>query len=182
MTTCNQLKCATNSENDLLIVDFPAGGRNNFNCDNFPSATCTSSSKPNVQFSPTCTLTYILKPPPNEIEMMWSSSKDRKIARQRQRLEVFHMRNMLDSIGDDAIISDDKLILCIGIENLLSDKLVKRTLEHRKNHLRKVLSEQQRQRDLGTCDDESLGRVSEMSSQKSRFRAFKLADGYSKIL
>lgn len=182
MATCNQLQSAK-GKNNQLIIDFPAGGRNNIKFEELTLTTYrTYPGNPTVQFNPYCILhTYALESCPQENELMWSSSKDRKLARHKQRVEAIQTRNILDSFGDGTV-PDESLILCIGIEHLLSDKIIKRTLEQRRRHVRKVLSEQQRQRDLCICDDDSLRVVAEMSSQKSRFRAFKLADGYSKIL
>ena len=60
----------------------------------------------------------------------------------------------------------------IGIERILTDERVRRTVEHRRNHVKNVLSMQHK------CSPEDLSLVSQSSSRPARKMAQQLADMY----
>ncbi len=175
--------------NKDLLIHFPPDGRINIlpmissslsdNVMALPSTTEYRVTR-SVRFATTSRLKLFNMPSTKENETRWTSVAERKLSRQNRAFEVFRMRQLLEfSINEG--LPDDVLILCIGIENLLSNKSIKRAIDERSNHVRVILSEQQRQRDLGVWDDDKLAQLSAMSSRKCRGRAFKLADGYSKM-
>ncbi len=109
----------------------------------------------------------------------WMSRSDRLRVRHELKRDVEQARCLL-SMPNDQVTSDD-LYKFVGLENILSLSLVKRTISDRKSHVQNVLSEQFRQDLLSIHGEEAIRRVSERMSQASKDRAHTLALEYSKM-
>ena len=79
-------------------------------------------------------------------------------------------------------ISKENLHACVGIEVLLSQRLVQSVMKKRIKHLNVVLGEQLHQEELNIRDSEKLRQKSRRSSKESQNRSYKLAIGYWEFL
>ncbi|KAL7466484.1 hypothetical protein ACHAXS_006784 [Conticribra weissflogii] len=177
MTVFNSNKShSCNNDDNELIVNFPKAGRRR-TIDQDIEPLPSTPKKLGVHFSETSTMAVFEKSSDEENQRKWSSSADRKRFRYNQTVDVLRMRAVFESTPYDKIPYEG-LCRCVGIENLMSAKLIQRTLEHRANHLNVVLFEQKCQRDMGICDPDRLALIAERHSKKASLRAHKFANGY----
>mmetsp|Transcript_4288 Transcript_4288/g.8846 ORF Transcript_4288/g.8846 Transcript_4288/m.8846 type:complete len:194 (+) Transcript_4288:106-687(+) len=173
-------------DDDELIVGFPKAGRRRSMIDGpgFDDPPTPPSPTPiknrNVHFSQMSTMAEFEIFTDEENKQKWTSSEDRKQFRRQQAADVLSMRRVFETTPYNEV-PHEVLCHCIGIENLMSPKLIQRTLEHRANHTRIVLFEQRCQREMGEVDPERLASISEKHSSKTKLRARKLAEGYMKM-
>jgi len=78
-------------------------------------------------------------------------------------------------------MTKEQLIDCLGIELFITKGAARSAAEVRRAHMDAVLSEQQRQRQCGTCDIGRLSNISQQGSLWTKERALKLAKGYSAL-
>lgn len=133
----------------------------------------------NVHFSNTSTLAVYQLSPEEENAIKWDSTEDRQRLRCNQKLDVIRIRHKIQRYIEHSAEDNDQMLLeCLGLENLLSDKALKRAAKRRRDHVRKVLEEQDRQLALNFWDIEAISRVSESLSTSSKEKAKALATGY----
>ena len=159
-----------------LIVDFPEMARRN----TLTNCTPRREQRRNVRFSSMSILTFVEYPTKEINAKKWTSTEDRKSSRQAQLSDVLKTRSLIESKPRESL-SQEEILQCIGIESLLTNKVLKYTCEKRRMHKQAVLAEQQRQQSLHIHDDEDLCQISEIHSQWSRERAHKIALGYSRM-
>jgi hypothetical protein len=78
-------------------------------------------------------------------------------------------------------VTNDELVNCIGIEFLLSSKLLAKARDGKRLHSAAVISEQAHQRVFGECNVDDLARISRDSSRSSRRRAHTIASIYQQM-
>ena len=193
-----------------LIVDFPSRCRlhstssspitSPINKDdtlksNTADTTCTvSPSKSNepmkkkepkkdVRFSETSRMTLIEYPPAAEISRRWYLPHERDNLKRILLQDIFEMSCKLASTPMENISQDD-LLMCIGMETLLSPDLSRAVKERKRRHSRTILIAQAQQwsRGVAVANIEELAALSEASSEWTRSRKQKLAAGYWDIL
>mmetsp|Transcript_18624 Transcript_18624/g.35542 ORF Transcript_18624/g.35542 Transcript_18624/m.35542 type:complete len:183 (-) Transcript_18624:17-565(-) len=180
MKMFNSNKSPSSHDDDELIVNFPDAGRRR-TIDREIDALPSAPKKIRVHFSETSTMATFEKSSDEENQRKWSSSTDRKRFRHDQIADVLRMRAVFESTPYDKI-PHNELCRCVGIESLMSTKLLERTLEHRANHLNVILFEQKCQRDMGVCDPDRLASIAERHSRKVSLRAHKIANGYMNLM
>ncbi len=166
-----------------LIVDFPEMGRQAVLSDiGNASTNCAPrrEQRRNVRFSELSTLAFIEYPTKESNAKKWISTEDRKSSRQAQLSDVLKTRSLIESKPRESL-SQEEILQCIGIESLLTNKVLKKTCEKRRMHRQAILAEQQRQQPLHIHDAENLCQISEIHSQWSREKAHKIAVGYSRM-
>ena len=106
----------------------------------------------------------------------------RKLQHFREELvqDARQMSKILD-ITPACNITPEQLCLCVGIEPFVTPGLARRVQDMKRKHITEALKEQRIQRQRGEVDVEALCGVSKRSSRWARSRAWKLADGYSKL-
>jgi len=133
-----------------------------------------------VRFSNTSRLYVIARATPEEARLLWNSSKEMADFKCRFAITV---RKTWQVLNDTEIHPADKEVLlynCMGMEHHISPEA---TRERRAKHAQAVLEAQARQRKLG-YDDEGLeiGKISSVSSKKTRKRAHSIALLYHQLL
>mmetsp|Transcript_2942 Transcript_2942/g.5884 ORF Transcript_2942/g.5884 Transcript_2942/m.5884 type:complete len:111 (-) Transcript_2942:52-384(-) len=94
-------------------------------------------------------------------------------------LAVGYTRRLLQSREQDIeSITNEEIVHCVGIENLLSASVFRRVVNKKREHREAVMSEARRQAVLGIHDEESMRLVSERISTWSIERARAVAEGY----
>jgi hypothetical protein len=79
-------------------------------------------------------------------------------------------------------VTNDELVNCIGIEFLLSSKLLAKARDGKRLHSAVVLSQHQsHQRVFGECNADDLARISRDSTRSSRRRAHTIASMYQQM-
>ena len=168
-----------------LLVDFPRNCR-------LPSSSSSTSCRPSdasaddisspippsekksVRFAMKSTLALVEYPSSSELRRRWNTQDEldelkRKLLRDRYIIS----RKLATSQ-----IETDDLIICIGMEKLLSPELCRSVKQRQKQHVRSILEEQERQDSCNIVDEEALARLSRENSEWTRMRSQKLAKGY----
>lgn len=107
------------------------------------------------------------------------TTSDRSRVRRELKMDIDEARQLLSKPNSQLTTND--LYKFVGLENMLSLKVVKRTISDRKLHAQTVLSEQVRQNLFCIHDKEAIQRVGERISQASKDRAHALAMKFFKI-
>mmetsp|Transcript_6101 Transcript_6101/g.12466 ORF Transcript_6101/g.12466 Transcript_6101/m.12466 type:complete len:197 (-) Transcript_6101:119-709(-) len=177
-------------EGDELIVPFQATRRQRMtesssgHTDDSSAAAVDTNARRlmllNVHFSSASTLAIYQLSPEEENAIKWDSAEDRQRFRCNQKLDVIRIRHKIQLCKEhhSAEDNDQMLLECLGLENLLSYKTLKRAAKRRRDHVRKVLEEQESQLALNFWDVEAISRVSESSSTLSKEMAKTLATRY----
>mmetsp|Transcript_25107 Transcript_25107/g.52884 ORF Transcript_25107/g.52884 Transcript_25107/m.52884 type:complete len:188 (-) Transcript_25107:127-690(-) len=111
--------------------------------------------------------------------LKWMTTSDRSRVRRELKMDIDEARQLLSNPNSQVTTND--LYKFVGLENMLSLKVVKRTISDRKLHAQSVLSEQFRQKFFCIHDEEEIRRAGEQISQASQDRAHALAMEYSEI-
>lgn len=158
------------------------------------NATCPTGSrrsplKQAVTFSEYSELVYYQSPCDYDKSTMWYSSDDRLRFRQTMIDDVRKASHEIDALPPFLQSSDDiddmiahrrkqKLACeCLGIEIFLSNGVARYAEQARRAHIAAVLSEQWMQKQNGICDTGRLSRISQIRSQATVEKAWKLAAG-----
>ena len=144
-----------------LIVDFPNR-----------SASASKSGKKLVQFSPTSELKLFKQD--SSVEARWFSQKEYREMKManRRAVQTAYRRYLSISSGNSSDWHEpfDPSSM-VGIENMLTPGLIKKSQAARERRLRAVLSEQERQDEAGEYDPDKLAQVSQTFSKWSTKRA-----------
>ncbi len=155
-----------------LIVDFVPRRR--------PTMTSCSTAETNSQegkqvcFSETKT-TLVKYPSRKERSRRWDSKKERDVFEYEMMCDVQEVQRLLSTTPLEAVEKED-LYKCIGLENLLSTRLVYYIKDKKREHVRSIVKKQH------MLSDEQLSACAMQSSSQSRERAQQLAAGYWVIL
>lgn len=130
-----------------------------------------------VRFS-TCTQsTFIGRPSEEEMNNRWYSAAENASFIRTLAKDARSTRMKLANAATSNITRID-LFEFIGVENFLSQDLMKRIIAQKENHKRTIMAEQARQYALRKGKNECIAYVSSRSSEWSRNRAQELAAGY----
>ena len=182
--------------NGGLLVDFPSNcnmnmlhhNNSNSNIDarddeedlasgSGPSPETFKSKKPQltVRFAKKSMMTFIEYPSHSELQRRW----DTKVEVDMYKRKLVQERNYISrKLASTSQIETDDLILCIGMEKILSINVCKEVKRRQKQHVRSILEEQARQELCNVVDVEALSRLSQNNSKWTNSRSHKLADGY----
>jgi hypothetical protein len=158
-----------------MIVDFPREPRINRNARKGGAAVSTVSTFPRTrvrisQFSQQFMIPY------DDPASKWYTREEVRHFRQAILSEV---RTLRDLLGDDAtptaLLSEETLCDCLGIENFLSKCTAHLVVHMRRAHCKAILSAQRNHQ--GEDMVEALARTSWESSRWARKRAARLAQG-----
>lgn len=144
-----------------LIVDFPED-----------SSRRNALSRKSVRFSPTSIEVRFDRPTNQVTAALWTSREEKKCYRTTLIREVEYTRCLLRR-KDHEDITKDEIIMCVGIENLLSESILRFSIKMKERHIQSVLN-------AIRCDagDEFVRCVSEKGSEWSVDRAHSIAKGY----
>ena len=139
------------------------------------NSTTAYHPKKTVRFSPSVETIQIERSSTEENASKWYNVEERNQFKRTLVLDVAHCNRMLaakaaasNSNNMKALLSDEELSDCVGLEAFFSRNVVCRfhaILEARTRHLQIVLREQARQRSGNVHDVEKLARLSKASSQ-----------------
>ena len=154
-----------------------------FNDPTIPTMTNTSSMKAQaVTFSVSSEL-YILPAgrQGQEGSASWYSSQDKQYFRRSMVSSIRKASQEIEKLPPGATMTKEQLIDCLGIELFITKGAARSAAEVRRAHMDAILSEQQRQRQCGTCDIGRLSSISQQGSLWTKERALKLATGYAAL-
>ena len=182
------------SGNGGLLVDFPSNCnmnmlRSNSSIDAHddeedlasgsgpPSSETFKSKKPQltVRFAEKSMMTFIEYPSHSELQRRWDTKAEVDMYKRKLVQERNYISRKLASTSQ---IETDDLILCIGMEKILSINVCKEVKRRQKQHVLSILEEQARQELCNVVDVEALSRLSQNNSKWTNNRSHKLADGY----
>lgn len=131
----------------------------------------SDSSARSVRFSPVNQM-WVIEARPINAEDLQSPLPGQPAMQQLAR-DVQRLRLVLQRVRTEGYtMTDDELIMCVGLENLLSIENPRRAIEARRGHIREVVRSQQ------SCTAKQLGYISERSSAQARVRASSMAACY----
>jgi len=144
-----------------------------------PSSETFKSKKPQltVRFAKKSMMTFIEYPSHSELQRRWDTKAEVDMYKRKLVQERNYISRKLASTSQ---IETDDLILCIGMEKILSINVCKEVKRRQKQHVRSILEEQARQELCNVVDVEALSRLSRNNSKWTNSRSHKLADGYWK--
>lgn len=144
-----------------------------------PSSETFKSKKPQltVRFAKKSMMTFIEYPSHSELRRRWDTKAEVDMYKRKLVQERNYISRKLASTSQ---IETDDLILCIGMEKILSINVCKEVKRRQKQHVRSILEEQARQELCNVVDVEALSRLSQNNSKWTNSRSHKLADGYWK--
>jgi hypothetical protein len=160
---------STNTENTILIVDFPHQPRT-------PSTVNTLPVK-SVHLASQVEGRYIKYPSAIENQAKWYNKQDYVNFKRDMLRDVMKCSAAMATVQDRQV-AQEHLVRCVGIDHLISRDIPQRyqaIKEGRKEHIRLVLQEQDRQRREGVNKPEQLSKVSFRSSIYSRERSHRVA-------
>lgn len=171
-----------------LIVDFPS--RRSFSKD---TITCNKRSRRKaVHFSPMAHICLI--EPTEDESSSWYSSKEMKSFRVQNVKNVQEVNRHVLAITSGTFGSDSASSMpqvesqhlmndcsLVGIENLLTPKIIKKKLKMRRRCVEAVLNEEERQFRTGECDMDRLAAVSAQYSKWSVQRAEQIATLHARM-
>jgi hypothetical protein len=150
----------------------------------------SSAATKSVSFSSEIQERLINYPTAQDINATWYSEEDNENFQRVLMLDVIKCSSMMEHVGTgngDSVETELRkycLILSVGLDNLISRDIPQRYQAikmARKEHARKVLDEQGRQRNWYDFHDERLACVSKASSRRSCERAHKVAKLFESI-
>ena len=128
-----------------------------------------------VRFSPDITVCCFPYPDRQEASRRWHSKEDKTLFTIAMEHDVLRLRYLLSS-KPMTEIENETLYDCIGLEALLSGKVLKFVKKKKREHSRSVVMMQY------CMNQEQLADYSMSRSLQSLERARQLADGYSVVL
>ena len=142
-----------------------------------PSSEPFQSKKPrsSVRFEKKSMMAFIEYPSHSELQRRWDTKAEVDMYKRKLVQERNYISRKLASTSQ---IQTDDLILCIGMEKILSINVCKEVKRRQKQHVRSILEEQARQELCNVVDVEALSRLSQNNSKWTNNRSHKLADGY----
>jgi hypothetical protein len=136
-------------------------------------------AKKSVSFADTSQLKFIDYPSSVETYARWYNKHDSARFRELRAQDVMkYSRLVIAKIEQNGRLSPEDRLHLIGLEQEVSFNVkqqINRIIVLRKNHVYKVLLEQEQQRVFNECCEERLGKASEASSKWSRAFAYRLA-------
>ena len=148
---------------------------------NFPSSRSSTAAK-TVRFSSVAQVRYIQYPSEEDIDKLWYTKEDREHFKTNMMRDAIKCSKMLDvhfkQSGQSKQYSEVLSCHCVGLEHLISNDVSKRckaVQTARKEHVRKVMDEVDRQRSCGHSSPANLARVSSESSRIARRRSHTIA-------
>lgn len=163
-----------------LIVDFPPLERLDSQS-NKRMLSATRTRQRSVRFAETSTLTIIDPVIKEELKLRWYSKRERDLLREHFAWQVNEAQEKL-ATSPMAMIGQEDLIECVGMERFLSREVYLHTEKRRRIHVRAILVAQERLRVLNISDGEQLSRLSEQSSEWTVTRSHNIAVKYWEIL
>ncbi|KAL7438379.1 hypothetical protein ACHAXH_007599 [Discostella pseudostelligera] len=142
--------------------------------------TTTSMKAQAVTFSVSSEL-YILPAGKQDGSATWYSSQDKQYFRRSMVSSIRKASQEIEKLPPGATMTKEQLIDCLGIELFITKGAARSAAEVRRAHMDAILSEQQRQRQCGTCDIGRLSSISQQGSLWTKERALKLATGYAAL-
>ena len=176
---------------DGLLVDFPRNAR----LPSSSTSSCISSdasslpspmplseeskakkkaTKKSVRFCKRSTLVIVEYPSSSELRRRWNTQDEQDDFKRR----LLRDRNVISRKLRTSQIETDDLIICIGMEKLLSPELCRSVKQRQKQHVRSILEEQERKDSCNIVDEEAIARLSRANSKWTRARSHQLAKGY----
>ena len=134
-----------------------------------------NNNKPvSVRFAEKGLVTFIDLPDHAERRERWFSEDDNDTFKRRLLQERHRISRKLTTTP----IDNDDLIMCIGMEKLLTPKLSRLVKQRQLDHLHSILAEQKRQEVENIIDEEAIACLSQQNSEWTRRRSHKLATAY----
>lgn len=162
-----------------LIVEFPE--RRRLADKSTPSASPRARS---VRFSGRSNVVLFERYGESNASSLWYSeadTNDMKLQRNRHIVETSKRLPCILSVEDGSTSRDVTEELDIfGIENLMTKKLIKRTMANRKRVVDAVLDEQARQNYMNECCPERISEVSQKHTRWSSWRAGAIGELHSR--
>lgn len=154
------------SSSDDLIVDFPRNTRSGRRC----RSSDNSNAKRKVRFSPTGQVRYYERPDPLYRSDMHYAPREYDAFKRENRRDVRDVHRLLDASSSnntnkDVLLPGDCVLT--GIENLLTPRLIRRSVATKSGLTGAVLAEQERQYAGGTRDEERMARIARHYSERS---------------
>ena len=157
-----------------MIVDFP--------CQSPSSSACCINSNPSprtpggykhVRFAQYSQMSvYSTDPTLNS----WTSRQDERRAKHEMGVHARWLGKLFETTPPE-LVTQEHLLLCVGMENLLSQELFQATHDRRRAHINAVLSAQR-----ASFEPAMIARVSERTSQWAREKATTRAEVYATTL
>ena len=169
------------SDYGTLLVNFPSHCRlssSDSSCkeeEAKPSTATDINDKLSVRFAEKGIITFIDLPDHAERRERWFSEDDNDTFKRRLLQE---RRRISRKLTTTTTIDNDDLIMCIGMEKLLTPKLSRSVKQRQLDHLHSILAEQERQEVENIVDEEAIAYLSQQNSEWTRRRAHKLATAY----
>ncbi|KAL7486744.1 hypothetical protein ACHAW6_012339 [Cyclotella cf. meneghiniana] len=139
------------------------------------SRTAAPSANKSARFSVTSTLKFMHYPSSMETHARWYNKDDRiRFLEARARDVMKCSRLVIAKMEQNGRLSAEDRVQFIGLEQSLKQN-IHCIIILRKNHVRRILLEQQRQHRFNECSEEQLAQISEASSKLSRALARRLA-------
>jgi len=136
-----------------------------------------NNNKPvSVRFAEKGLITFIDLPDHAERRERWFTEDDNDTFKRRLLQERHRISSKLTTTTTP--IDNDDLIMCIGMEKLLTPKLSRIVKQRQLGHLHSILAEQERQEVESIVDEEAIACLSRQNSEWTRRRAHKLATAY----
>ncbi len=122
-------------------------------------------------------MTLVSYATPSQRRTLWYSPDERDELK-RELLRDVHLVSLHLARTPMEHVHHSDLVMCIGMETLLSPELSRLVKLRKRRHVKLVLLAQARQASRGVVDTEELCLLSENSSQWTRDRSRALASGY----
>ena len=135
-----------------------------------------NNGKLSVRFAEKGLITFIDLPDHDERRERWFFEDDIDTFKRRMLQERHRISSKLTTTTTP--IDNDDLIMCIGMEKLLTPKLSRIVKQRQLDHLHSILAEQERQENEKIVDEEAIASLSEQNSEWTRRRSHKLATAY----
>lgn len=135
------------------------------------------SPKRSVRFSETSSMRCFDCPSKKEVRRRWYSREERDSLKREFLQDLRYMARRLATTPIERVGSED-LVMCVGMESMLSHDISRGVRERKRYHRRLILSAQARQDSMDIVDEEELRYLSEESSKWTRERSQALAEGY----
>jgi hypothetical protein len=159
-----------------LIVDFPCEPRIALNAQRSKGTVSTASTfpRPQVQISQFSQLFMI---PYDDTESKWYTQEEMSRFKESRLSDIHTLRDLLRD-ATPALISEETLCECVGMENFLSSFTAHLVIQKRRAHSEAILSMQRNYQ--GDHKIEMLAKTSQKSSRWARKRAANMALGFAK--
>ncbi len=139
------------------------------------SATKTMAKEKQVNFSEDVIVHYFQYPSKEEVSKRWHSKSDKSFFTQELARDVRRLRGLL-SVAPIEGLEKEALYDCVGLEALMSSRVMRFLKDHKREHSRSIVEMQD------SLNDEQLAAYAASHSSQSRERAQQIAAGYLEIL